>query len=76
MKTALRMSESGGMEVSEQQLVELHQASRCPRGQMVHADPGACAREVRRRCGRGGMWGGCCTRHQMVLADDHTRWLP
>ena len=28
------------MDISEQAFLELHQISRTPRGQMVHADPG------------------------------------
>jgi hypothetical protein len=40
VRSPLRMNENSSMEVSEQQLVNLHQVSRTPRGQMVHADPG------------------------------------
>jgi len=39
-KTPLRMSEDSSLQISEQQLMELHQLSCLPRGQMVHADPG------------------------------------
>ncbi|KAF5842997.1 hypothetical protein DUNSADRAFT_3125 [Dunaliella salina] len=39
-KTPLRMSEDSSLQISEQQLMELHQLSGLPRGQMVHADPG------------------------------------
>ncbi|GFH07779.1 SEC7 domain-containing protein, partial [Haematococcus lacustris] len=40
-ETPLRMSDSSSIEVTEQQLVALHQMSRTPRGQMVHAEPGS-----------------------------------
>ena len=39
-QTALKLSESSSMDISEQAFLELHQISRTPRGQMVHADPG------------------------------------